>query len=35
MRNLKCALETLDYLSEAVIVAKPFQTAVYIYVIYM
>ena len=33
-RNLKCALEMLDYASEAVIVAKPFQTGVYLCVIY-
>jgi len=34
MRNLKCALEMLYYSSEAVIVAKPFQAGVCIYVIY-
>jgi len=30
MRNLKCALEMLDNSSEAIIVAKPIQTVVYV-----
>lgn len=35
IKNLKCVLAMLDYSSEAIIVAKPFQTGVYIDVIYM
>lgn len=35
IKNLKCALAMSDYSSEAIIVAKAFQTGVYMDVIYM